>query len=161
MKPFVQWPLDKNQIRRKDKTSLFGMVRRNADGSPRAHQGWDFFAEAGTKCYSVCDGVVTFVGSEKNYGNFVVIKLDYFPSVFAFYGHLDKALVAPGNKIKKGAVVGTTGTTGNAQGMTGADQHLHFEFRSISMPGLGLGGRIDPFEIFKAIPLNEAAYLPE
>ena len=41
------------------KAATFGMVRRNPDGSPRAHQGTDLAVDNGYRCYAVDDGIVT------------------------------------------------------------------------------------------------------
>ena len=58
------------------KSAMFGMVRRNADGSPRAHQGADLAADNGYRCYAVDDGIVTRVERGNNgYGWIVQIQL--------------------------------------------------------------------------------------
>jgi len=36
------------------------------------------------------------------------------------------------------------------------DRHLHFELRTEPTPGLGLGGRISPFEVYGQPPLTDA-----
>jgi hypothetical protein len=59
------------------------------------------------------------------------------------------------NPIKRMANI----IVGNAEGMTGDDQHLHFEFRSQPICGRGLTGRIDPLQVFEVCPLTAPAYL--
>lgn len=158
VKANFQWPLDKNIIRRKCLSNLFGMVRINSDGSPRAHQGWDFYAPEGTTCKAVASGVVNYVGFDKDYGNYIQIWHSR-SNLYSFYAHMTSIFYKVGDGVLKGQAIGTSGTTGNAQGMTGEDQHLHFEFRSQNICGRGLTGRVDPIEIFETCPLNSPAYL--
>ena len=70
---------------------------------------------------------------------------------FAFYAHLDRIDVKPGQKVSAGTQLGLSGDTGNAKGMATIPKgaHLHFEIRTIQNPGLGLGGRIDPEPFIK------------
>ena len=59
------------------KAATFGMVRRNPDGSPRAHQGTDLAVDNGYRCYAVDDGIVTRVErGNDGYGWIVQMKLD-------------------------------------------------------------------------------------
>ena len=145
------------------KSAMFGMVRRNADGSPRAHQGADLAADNGYRCYAVDDGIVTRVERGNNgYGWIVQIQLadtyDYkdvngkpqYGRVWVFYAHLSEIKVRIGQAVKAGDVIGLTGSTGNARGMTDAARgaHLHFEVRTVERAGLGLAGRVDPLQFF-------------
>ena len=145
------------------KSATFGMVRRNADGSPRAHQGVDLAADNGYRCYAVDDGTVSRVErGNDGYGWIVQIKLtdayDYTDAsgkpvcgqIWAFYAHLSEIKVTIGQKVQAGDVIGLTGSTGNARGMTNAARgaHLHFEVRTVERAGLGLAGRIDPLRFF-------------
>ena len=66
------------------------------------------------------------------------------------YAHISKSFVKQNDIVTKGQVLGLTGTTGNANGMTGEDQHLHFEYRvgpELVNLGKGLVGRGDPNQI--------------
>jgi len=159
----IGWPLARNRIRRGMINHTFGMVRRNADGSKRPHQGWDFEAAAGTPCFAVADGTIEAVRSAGDYGKQVVLRFRHdfdgdgdADTLFAFYAHLSKIDVLQGQKVKRGDMIGLTGNTGNAVSMRGPDQHLHFELRSRALPGRGLDGRYSPMEIFGVCPLHEA-----
>ena len=158
--PRFRWPLHHNRIRRGLKSHTFGPdVRRDAEGRPRAHQGWDFAAPIGTPCYAIGDGVVTLVEERGDYGLRVTLQLDEQHtgrSLWAFYAHLSEAKVATGQRVRLGDVIALTGESGNARGMPVADQHLHFELRTEPTPGLGLRGRIDPLEIYGSCPLGAA-----
>ena len=71
--------------------------------------------------------------NEQGYGNFVVIdhQIDYV----TLYSHLSDILVAEGDVVGQGQMIGTVGSTGNS---TGA--HLHFEIRDF-------GRRTNPLEL--------------
>ena len=142
----------------------FGMVRRNPDGSPRAHQGVDLAVDNGYRCYAVDDGVVSRVErGNDGYGWVVQIKLndnyDYTDvngkpqcgQIWAFYAHLSDIKVTIGQAVKAGDVVGLSGSSGNARGMSNVDKgsHLHFEVRAVERAGLGLAGRADPLQFFE------------
>lgn len=128
-------------------SAKFGMVRKNADGTPRAHQGVDLQANKGVAVYAVGDGVITGVNlGLDGYGYTITLKLDNEASLFAFYAHLSEVLVHAGVKVKAGEWIAKTGSTGNAKGMDTIAKggHLHFEVRTQQNVGLGLKGRLDP-----------------
>jgi peptidoglycan LD-endopeptidase LytH len=153
----IHWPLKRNVIRRGLVNNTFGMVRRQANGKSRPHQGWDFYAVPETPCFAVADCTVTLIRTVGDYGNTVVIEFTHEGDrLFAAYSHLSAITVKVGDRVKGGAKVGLTGNTGNAESMRGDDCHLHFELRTMPAPGLGLGGRLSPMEIFGICPLNEA-----
>lgn len=160
----IAWPLAHNRIRRGLNNHTFGMVRRNADGTRRPHQGWDFEARDGTPCFAVADGTIEGVRSQGAYGQQVVLRFRFdfdgdgdADTLFAFYAHLSRVDVVPGQQVRKGQHIGLTGSTGNAVGMGPLDQHLHFELRHEPWPGRGLAGRFSPLAIFGTCPLREAA----
>lgn len=130
------------------KGATFGHVR---SGGTRVHQGWDFFAMSGTPCFAVSGGIVSKVYTSKDYGTVLVIRLlglqSAYSEIYAAYAHLGSALVVEGQWVKGGEKVALTGLSGNA-GSYPRYPHLHFEFRTIPRPGLGLAGRVDPKEIF-------------
>jgi murein DD-endopeptidase MepM/ murein hydrolase activator NlpD len=152
----VDWPLDVNIIRRQSENNTFGMVRRRGDGTPKPHQGWDFFAIPGVPCYSIANGKVVYAGQAGDLGNLIVISIGN-TGFYAAYAHLHAIRVKKGQAVALGQVIGTTGTSGNAAGMTGEDQHLHFEIRDMPLPGLGLQHRYSPFIVFDYCPLHVEA----
>lgn len=161
----IGWPLDRNVIRRGMLNHTFGMVRRNADGSRRPHQGWDFEALVCTPCFAVADGTIEGVRNAGDYGRQIVLRFthDYDDdgkpdTLYAFYAHLARVDVRAGDKVTKGQQLGLTGDSGNARGMAAADQHLHFELRSRAWPGRGLDGRYSPLAIFGHCPLRGPVY---
>lgn len=78
------------------------------------------------------DGVVvSVVTGEKNnkgstgtksYGNYVIIE--HNDTYRTLYAHLKNVTVKKGERVKRGAIIGYMGNTGNAYGA-----HLHFEVR--------------------------------
>lgn len=134
------------------KAAMFGMVRKNPDGSPRAHQGIDLAIDNGYRVYAVENGKIVAVDRGLDgYGYTITLKLDCPNKIelhgkFAFYAHLKDIEVRVGQKVEAGYVLGLTGDTGNAEGMTTISKggHLHFEIRTQQVCGKGLTGRIDP-----------------
>lgn len=128
----------------------FGLVRRNADGSKRAHQGIDLQANKGEMVLAVADGTIVGVNlGHDGYGYTITHKFERDGQVlFAFYAHLSLVNVQVGYKVKAGDWIGSTGSTGNAKGMDTIAKggHLHFEIRTKQVCGLGTANRLDPLD---------------
>lgn len=86
----------------------------------RAHTGVDITAPKGTPVYATADGTVSGENPGSGYGIVVVINHGY--SYQTLYAHLSKKAVRPGQKVKRGQVIGYVGSTGMASG-----SHLHYE----------------------------------
>lgn len=86
------------------------------------HSGIDLAAARGTPVLATLPGTVTVIVSPTGYGLHVVI--DHGGGLSSLYGHLDTVVVASGDLVAAGQVIGTVGSTGNATG-----PHLHFEIR--------------------------------
>lgn len=97
-------------------TSEFG--KRNG----RPHKGIDIAADNGDPIYAVLDGEVVYTGTQRGYGNVVIIEHDDL--VMTVYAHNESNLVRLGEKVKKGQPIATVGSTGNSTA-----PHLHFEYR--------------------------------
>lgn len=144
-------PIANPSIRRNCASNLYGAVRRDSKGNPRNHQGFDYYAPTGTNVISVGDGVVHNVQyGHYSYGNNITIRHTREGGyIYSFYAHLKDVLsgIEKGKIIKKGDIIAHAGTTGNAKGMTGADEHLHFEARTSPAHQIGLGGKESPNNI--------------
>jgi murein DD-endopeptidase MepM/ murein hydrolase activator NlpD len=97
-------------------TSEFGMRRG------RPHKGIDIANKSGTPIYAVLDGVVVYSGTQRGYGNVVLIEHPNF--VMTVYAHNEKNLVNVGDHVSQGQQIARMGSTGNSTG-----PHLHFEYR--------------------------------
>lgn len=99
--------------------SRFGDPR---DGGARIHEGIDIAADRGTPVLSVSDGKVVRVKEEGRGGKQVWVR-DRKRDFTYYYAHLDTQLVAEGDRVRTGTILGTVGNTGNARTTI---PHLHF-----------------------------------
>lgn len=85
------------------------------------HTGIDMSNPLGTPIRAVAGGIVANTNAmDSIYGNQVI--LDHGSDENTMYGHMAKYLVEPGERVKRGQVIGYVGSTGNSSG-----PHLHFE----------------------------------
>ncbi|HLX90224.1 MAG TPA: M23 family metallopeptidase [Puia sp.] len=85
------------------------------------HAGLDFAAPQGTPIYATANGTVVTAGNTGNgYGNHVVINHGY--GYETLYGHMFRVKVRPGERIKRGEIIGWVGSTGKSTG-----PHCHYE----------------------------------
>ena len=98
----------------------YGWRKDPFTGERDFHQGLDIAAAPGTRVVAPADGIVTMAGPTGGYGNFLVISHGY--GVVTHYGHLQKFLVRPGQRVHRGDVIGAVGSTGRSTG-----PHLHYE----------------------------------
>ncbi len=89
--------------------------------TPEFHPGMDFAAPEGTEIYATGDGTVTVADDKsQGYGNHVVIDHGY--GYETLYGHMVKFIVTPGQKVKRGQLIGYVGSTGLSTA-----PHCHYE----------------------------------
>lgn len=94
----------------------------------RMHEGVDFSAPVGTPIYATGDGKVERLKSRMSgYGN--VVKIDHGFGYETLYAHMSKIIVRPGQKVKRGEIIGYVGNTGRSTG-----PHLHYEVRKNGKP---------------------------
>lgn len=85
------------------------------------HYGMDFTARTGTPIYATGDGVVYKAdASLSGYGNHIEINHGY--GYKTLYAHLSKYKCKPGQRVKRGDIIGYVGSTGRSQA-----PHLHYE----------------------------------
>jgi murein DD-endopeptidase MepM/ murein hydrolase activator NlpD len=89
-------------------------------GRPAWHHGQDFSAPYGTEVYATGAGKITYVGKDKGYGNFIIIQHGY--GYESLYGHLSEFKIKTGDYVKRGDLIGLTGSTGYSTG-----PHLHYQ----------------------------------
>ena len=90
---------------------------------PNGHAGIDYGCPIGTPILASEAGTVSFIGNlNTGYGKYVMIKHD--DGNTTLYAHLSVISVTLWQTVKKGQVIGYSGSTGNSTG-----PHLHFEVR--------------------------------
>lgn len=122
-------------------SSLFGWRIHPVYKTWRHHNGTDIPAPSGTEIHAAQAGVVTTVGYDSTYGNY--IKISHGNGYATLYAHMKTAaIVKEGETVAKGQVIGYVGTTGLSTG-----NHLHFE--------LWINGvRSDVTELYPDLPFT-------
>jgi murein DD-endopeptidase MepM/ murein hydrolase activator NlpD len=108
-------------------SSTFGSRQNPFTNAPDFHEGLDISNEVGTPVIAPADGVCVFVGEKGGFGQVVEIRHD--DSVTTLFGHLEKILVKPGQKIKRWQKIGLMGNSGRSTG-----PHLHYEVHVNDQP---------------------------
>ncbi|MGW5074081.1 M23 family metallopeptidase [Rhodococcus sp. NPDC004095] len=122
----------------------WGVSRRFGAG----HNGVDYKYPSSTPVYAAADGVVDFEGEGKYHpwitwmgGTSILLKHE---SLYSGYSHLSSTVVNIGDRVRRGQLIGYSGSTGNSTG-----PHLHFDVLPLN-PDFknGYSGRIDPDRYF-------------
>lgn len=104
-------------------TSSFGVRSDPFKGSAAMHAGIDLAGPIGTPIYATADGMVTAAAwNNGGYGN--LIKIEHGRGIETRYGHLSAITVRPGQRVRRGELIGKMGSTGRSTG-----SHLHYEVR--------------------------------
>lgn len=98
----------------------YGYRRDPIYGTAKFHEGLDFAAPTGTPVFATADAEVEVAERKQNYGN--CIDLNHGYNYKTRYAHLSQILVTPGQKVKRGDMIGKVGSTGKSTG-----SHLHYE----------------------------------
>jgi murein DD-endopeptidase MepM/ murein hydrolase activator NlpD len=107
-------------------TSGYGSRIHPIYGRRQHHDGIDL-AGGGSSIRAAADGTVVQVATRQGYG--VTTLVDHGDGVATVYAHQARAAVAAGQRVARGQVIGTVGTTGFATG-----PHLHWEVRVKGSP---------------------------
>ncbi len=116
-------------------TSGFGKRKHPVTKVNSFHKGVDIRARTGDKIFATADGFVANTDYSELSGNRIVVLHNF--GFETRYSHLDKMLVAPGDVVHKGGLIGLSGNTGRSSA-----PHLHYEIRY-------LGKATDPHEFLK------------
>lgn len=100
-------------------TSNYGNRINPISNKEEFHNGIDIGVDTGTYLYAIYNGTITDVRYSKSYGNIVDYETDNDYRVF--YAHMEETFVEIGDKVIKGDIVGTVGSTGFSTG-----PHLHY-----------------------------------
>lgn len=108
-------------------TSNYGMRNDPFTGKPKRHRGIDFAGKIGTELMAVAPGRVISAGERVGYGT--TVEIDHGLGFTTLYAHLSQIMVARGDWVRPGTVVGLGGSTGRSTG-----PHLHYEIRYKGVP---------------------------
>ncbi|HYN46884.1 MAG TPA: M23 family metallopeptidase, partial [Allosphingosinicella sp.] len=104
-------------------TSGYGVRSDPFRGRAAMHAGIDLAGPIGTPIYATADGIVG--RSEHNnggYGN--LVEINHGQGIQTRYGHLSRRIAQPGQRVRRGQLIGLMGSTGRSTG-----SHLHYEVR--------------------------------
>lgn len=108
-------------------TSGFGVRSSPFTGKSTMHEGLDLANHIGSAIVAAAAGTVTYAGPRPGYGNLVTINHGY--GIQTQYGHISRAYVKVGEKIKRGQKIAAVGNTGRSTG-----PHCHYEVRVNGIP---------------------------
>ena len=100
------------------------------------HNGLDMYSRHGDNVYASHDGIIVSVRyNDGGYGWNVRIVSDKIDGkyIYTIYGHLSKALVKEGDKVKAGGLIGLEGNTGYVLGVYDGT-HLHLGLYFLADP---------------------------
>lgn len=117
-------------------TLNFGQVDPKEHLGMPNHDGIDFAVEPGTPIVAIDEGEIVPYREENNYGITIAVQHLWGQS---FYGHLSTASAQLGDRVKKGQVIGFSGSTGKSTG-----PHLHLGVK------WGDNQMIDPLPLISA-----------
>ena len=109
--------------------------QRILNGKPKwPHYGIDIAAKQGTMIKSSGSGIITLAEDDLYYTGGTII-MDHGHGISTIYSHLETVMVSVGDKITKGDIIGTVGSTGRSTG-----PHLDFRVNWFQT-------RLDPMSI--------------
>lgn len=89
----------------------------------RMHTGVDLSAKTGTPIYATGDGTVQVAGRSDDLSGYgISVLINHGFGYQTLYGHMNDVKVRPGQKVKRGELLGHVGSTGLASG-----PHCHYE----------------------------------
>jgi len=125
------WPTDGGWV-----SSRFGYRRDPFTGRRAFHRGVDIANRRDAPIRAVASGIVTKIGTDNGYGNRVEVSHGF--GFASRYAHLASVSVAPGQRVERGEIIASMGSTGRSTG-----PHLHFEL-------LDDAKAVDPGEFLRA-----------
>ncbi len=93
----------------------------------RPHEGIDLICKKGKPIHAPANGIVIETRYSISFGN--VIKIKHTNQIITLFAHLSKFNVKSGQIVKRGDVIGFSGSTGLSSG-----SHLHYEIHRNGIP---------------------------
>lgn len=118
-------------------TSGFGYRISPFTGQRELHEGIDISASEGSPIVAPAAGVV--VGKERDVSYGKMIEIDHGHGIVTLYAHTSRDFVKVGQRVKRGELIATVGSTGSATG-----PHLHYEVHVNGVPVNPMTYIIDP-----------------
>lgn len=115
------WPVEGKVV------SYFGRQKHPTFDTFVNKKGIEIQAKEGSPIHSVSSGKVVYADWLKGYG--LVVIVDHTNGFYSLYAHASKILVAEGNSVTNGQVIGETGETGVTE-----EGALYFELRKGTTP---------------------------
>ncbi len=103
-------------------TSGYGTRSDPFRGSRAMHAGIDLAGPLGTPIYATADGIVGRSEYAGAYGN--LVEINHGQGIQTRYGHMSRLIARPGQRVRRGELIGLMGSTGRSTG-----SHLHYEVR--------------------------------
>ncbi len=120
----------------------------DARGSERRHEALDIMAPAGTPVLAVADGTIEKLFTSER-GGLTIYQFEPTGTYAYYYAHLQAYApgIVEGQPVRRGDVLGTVGSTGNADP---AAPHLHFAvFRLTPEKQWWTGEPINPYPLLQ------------
>jgi murein DD-endopeptidase MepM/ murein hydrolase activator NlpD len=112
-------------------SSGFGLRNSPFTDKSTMHEGMDIANHVGSTIVAPASGIVTYAGPRPGYGN--LVTLDHGYGIQTQFGHISRAYVKTGEKVKRGQRIAAVGNTGRSTG-----PHVHYEVRVNGIP-------VDPY----------------
>jgi murein DD-endopeptidase MepM/ murein hydrolase activator NlpD len=104
-------------------TSGYGVRSDPFRGRAAMHAGIDLAGPIGTPIHATADGIVGRAEyNNGGYGN--LVEINHGQGIQTRYGHLSRSVARPGQRVRRGELIGYMGSTGRSTG-----SHLHYEVR--------------------------------
>ncbi|MBT3235532.1 MAG: peptidoglycan DD-metalloendopeptidase family protein [Bdellovibrionales bacterium] len=108
-------------------TSYYGPRKSPYSGRVKMHEGIDIGARRGGHVIAPADGLIIQAEKRPGFGRFV--QIDHGYGVETIFAHNTALKVKMGDRVKRGMVIATVGSTGYSTG-----PHVHYEVRVNDIP---------------------------
>lgn len=117
----THWPADATAVTQDWGANPQNYARFNLPG----HDGIDIAAPTGAPIYAIGPGTVYRVERDADAHNYGIhVRIQHAGGVQSIYAHFEEALVAVGDEVIGGQVIGLADSTGNSSGA-----HLHLSMK--------------------------------
>ena len=108
-------------------SSEFGSRNNPFSGVRTFHAGIDIANRSGVPIHAPADGIVTHVSVQGGFG--LIVRIDHGYGIVTKYGHNSRAIVKPGDRVRRGDKIAEMGSSGRSTG-----PHLHYQVEVAGKP---------------------------